>query len=129
MYFSTLYLVLLSCSHFEAVIYFFIEIFSVRIPFWTCLPNPKSVLVPSQWLKVWYFIVLHCTSKLQYITNKVNIKTSIEFSEKFWQRHWVYALRHYKVYFFQILWKSRCHISVTFPSHLKITIFLLVFLH
>ena len=25
--------------------------------------------------------------------------------------------------YFQILWKSRCHISITFPSHLKITIF------
>ena len=24
-----------------------------------------------------------------------------------------------KIFFFQILWKSRCHIWITFPSHLK----------
>ena len=31
----------------------------------------------------------------------------------------LYSLYNIINYFFQILWKSRCHILVTFPSHLK----------
>ena len=30
-----------------------------------------------------------------------------------------YIKKKFKYYFFQILWKSRCDILVTFPSHLK----------